>query len=110
MTLSLARAMVERGPGRRTGSREFVSMLESFLAYREHRYPEALALLDKFLGEAKSGYGRAGSRFETGDSAQCSSFIRALLCAELGRAEEARRDFAQARDQLKLALGDKPGP
>ena len=34
--------------------------------------------------------------------------MRALLDAELGRAEEARRDFAQARTQLKLALGDKP--
>ena len=32
-----------------------------------------------------------------------------MLCAELGRTEEARRDFAQARDQLRLALGNKPG-
>jgi hypothetical protein len=32
-----------------------------------------------------------------------------MLGAELGRTEEARRDFAQARAQLKLALGDMPG-
>ena len=31
-----------------------------------------------------------------------------MLSAELGHAEEARRDFAHARAQLKLALGDKP--
>jgi hypothetical protein len=32
-----------------------------------------------------------------------------MLCAELGRTEEARRDFAQAHNQLKLAVGGKPG-
>ena len=45
----------------------------------------------------------------TDPAQQASLFIRALLSAELGRTEEARRDFAQARAQLKLALGDKPG-
>src|SRR5262249_25471122 len=36
-------------------------------------------------------------------------FFRATLCAELGRADEALREFAQGRAQLKLARGDKPG-
>ena len=36
-------------------------------------------------------------------------FLRAILCAELGRVDEARRDFAEVGEQLKLALGDKPG-
>jgi hypothetical protein len=36
-------------------------------------------------------------------------FVRALLCAELERADDARRDFAKGRAALKLALGDKPG-
>ena len=53
---------------------------------------------------------RPGSSRVTNPAQQASSlFIRALLGAELGRAEDARRDFARARAQLKLALGDKPG-
>lgn len=36
-------------------------------------------------------------------------FLRAMLGAELGHTDEARRDFTRARAQLKLALGDKPG-
>jgi tetratricopeptide (TPR) repeat protein len=108
MTLSLARGMVERVARAPDWSGEFVSMLESFLALREHRYREALALLDKFVGEAKSGYGRAGSDLRPGFHA-IQSFVRARLCAELGLVEDARRDFAKGREALKRALGKKPG-
>ena len=110
MALSLARGMVERMARAPDWSGEFVSMLESFLALREHRYREALALLDKFVGEAKtkSGYGRAGSDSRPGFHAM-HSFVRARLCAELERADDARRDFAKGREALKRALGDKPG-
>jgi hypothetical protein len=31
-----------------------------------------------------------------------------LLLAELGRREEARQDFAQGREYLRLAIGDQP--
>jgi hypothetical protein len=83
-------------------------MLRSFLALREHRPAEALALLDKFVGEAKSGFGRVGSETRPGFHAT-HSFVRARLCAELGLVEDARRDFAKGRAAMKLALGDKPG-
>jgi len=108
MTLSLARGMVERLAGAPDWSGEFASMLESFLALRERRPAEALALLDKFVGEAKSGFGRASSETRPGFHAM-HSFVRARLCAELGHTEEARRDFAKGRAALKRALGDKPG-
>ena len=77
------------------------------LAYREHRYPEALVLLDRDLDTSSSRPGRQ-SKSDPAHQASCL-FLRALLGAELGRAEEARRDFAGARAQLNLALGDKPG-
>ena len=48
---------------------------------------------------------RGGSEL---DLVQLDALRGAMLGAELGRTDEARRDFAQAREQLKLALGDKP--
>ena len=77
------------------------------LTYREHRHPEALVLLDRFLDTL-------GSRLERSvllDPSYLAGYIftRALLGAELGRTDEAVRDFARARAQLKQALGDKPG-
>lgn len=108
MTLSLARGMAERVAGAPDWSREFTSQLESYLALRENRPAEALTLLDKFVGEGKSGLGRVGA--DTDPVIQATrSFLRARLCAELGRVEEARRDFAKGRADLKRALGDKPG-
>jgi len=78
------------------------------LALREHRPDEALVRLDKFLGEAQRGVGRVST--DSSPALQASrSFVRAQLCAELGRADEARRDFTKGRAALKLALGDKPG-
>jgi hypothetical protein len=88
------------------------AFLDAILVFREHRYKEALVLLDRSRDVDTS---RLGSEWVTDPAIQAYiHFSRALLCAELapaepGRAEEARRDFAQARAQLKLALGDKPG-
>jgi hypothetical protein len=108
MTLSLAPGMVERLAGAQDWSQEFASWMESILALRERRPAEALVLLDKFLGGAQGGIGRVSS--DSSPAWQAShSFVRALLCAELGRADEARRDFTKGRAALKLALGDKPG-
>ncbi len=107
-TLAVARALMDRADDGSIFIKLQINSVSAVLAYREHRYPEALALLDRFLATPSS---RPGSRVTLADPAQQagSRFIRAMLGAELGRTEEARRDFAQARDQLKLALGDKPG-
>ena len=107
-TLAMARALMDRADDGSIFIKLQINSVSAVLAYREHRYPEALALLDRFLATPSS---RLGSRVTLTDPAQQagSRFIRAMLCAELGRTEEARRDFAQARNQLKLAVGDKPG-
>jgi uncharacterized protein with PIN domain len=108
MTLSLAPGIVERVAGATDWSREWASLVESILALREHQPAEAIALLDKFNGEAKSGVGSVSAAKSPAVQA-CDLFVRALLCAELERANDARRDFAKGRATLKLALGDKPG-
>ena len=83
-------------------------MLQAYLALRERRPAEALVFLDKYGGEARSGFGRVLT--DSSPAMRGSlSFVRARLCAELGRADDARRDFAKGRADLKLALGDKPG-
>ena len=106
-TLALARSLVDRADDGSNLINLGINLVNAILAYREHRYPEALVLLDRFLDTPSS---RPGSRLVTDPAQQASSlFIRALLGAELGRTEEARRDFAQARARLKLDLGDKPG-
>ena len=105
--LTMARALLDRADEGSIGSNLRINLINAFLAYREHRYPEALVLLDRFLATPDSRPGSQRAR-EPGQQAS-SLFVRALLGAELGRAEEARRDFAHARARLKLALGDKPG-
>jgi len=108
MTLSLARGLAERVAGAPDWSQELASMLKAYLALREGRSAEALAFLDKYDGEAKSGPARV--LVDSSPAMRGSlSFVRARLCAELGRADDARRDFAKGRADLKLALGDKPG-
>ena len=105
--LALARGLLERAADGSIQSNIGLNSVRAVLAYREHRYSEALTLLDRFLSTPSS---RPGSRTVTDPYQQASSlFIRAMLGAELGHTEEARRDFAQARAHLKLALGDKPG-
>ncbi len=108
MTLSLAHGIVERLAGAQDWSQEVAALCDSMLALRELRHAEALAALDRYLGQVPVGVGRVSMDAVPAYKAK-SWFIRALLCAELGRTEEARRDFAQARAQLKLTLGDKPG-
>jgi serine/threonine protein kinase len=106
-TLALARGLLDRGDDGSVGSKIELAYTKAFLTYREHRYPEALVLLDRFLDTLGS---RLEKRIYSQPSAQAVYiFSRALLGAELGRTDEARRDFARARAQLKLALGDKPG-
>lgn len=108
MTLSLARGMVERIVGAQDTSQAFAALYESRLALREHRYAEALVLLDKFLGEAPNGFARAIS--DSSPAIQPGHrFTRARLCAELGRMEEARQEFARGRAELKRALGEDAG-
>jgi hypothetical protein len=104
--LTMARALLDRADDGSIGSNLRMNLINAFLAYREHRYPEALVSLDRFIASPGS---RPGSQRAREPSLQASSlFIRAMLGAELGRMEEARRDFAQGRAQLKLALGDNP--
>jgi hypothetical protein len=107
-TLAMARALMDRADDGSIFIKLQINAVSAVLAYREHRDPEALVLLDRFLGMPSS---RPGSGITLTDPAQQagSRFIRAMLCAELGRTEEARRDFAQAHNQLKLAVGGKPG-
>ena len=106
-TLALARGLLDRADDGSIGSKIAFAYANAFLTYREHRYSEALESLDWFLNTLGS---RMETRFYLEPSAQASLlFTRALLGAELGRTDEARRDFARARAQLKLALGDKPG-
>jgi len=107
-TLAIARALMDRADDGSIFIKLQINSVRAVLAYREHRYPEALVLIDRFLGTPSS---RPGTGVTLTDPAQQASsrFIRAMLCAELGRTEEACRDFAQARDHLKLAVGDKPG-
>ncbi len=106
-TLALARGLLDRADDGSIGSHMWLADANALLTYREHRYEEARVLLDRFLDTL-------GSRFDTREhllpAFQANYiFIRAVLVAELGRTDEARRDFARARAQLKLALGDKPG-
>ncbi len=106
-TLAMARALMDRADDGSLTGNVYMNGSNAILAYREHRYPEALGLLDRFLNMPGS---RPGSRTATDpDQQACSLFIRAMVDAELGRAEEARRDFVHARNQLQLAVGDKPG-
>lgn len=106
-TLAMARVLMDRADDGSIGSNLFRNPVNAVLAYREHRYPEALVLVDRYLDTPNS---RPGSQFVTDAAAQAFClFLRALLGAELERTEEARRDFARARAQLKLALGERPG-
>ena len=105
--LAMARGLLDRADDGSIDSNLHINGVNAALAYREHRYPEALVLLDRFLAPPIS---RPGRQQITDPTQQAPSlFLRAMLGAELGSADEARRDFAQARAQLKLALGDKPG-
>lgn len=110
-TQAMARGLLDRADDGSIGSNNWLADANASLTYREHRYPEALVLLDRFLDTL-------GSRLEARElllpaNQACFIFTRAVLVAELGRTDEARqearRDFARARAQLKLALGDKPG-
>ncbi len=98
---------MDRADDGSTGSNLFRNPVNAVLAYREHRYPEALALIDQYLDTPKS---RPGSHFVTDPAAQAFClFVRAMVSAELNRANEARLGFARARAQFKLAIGERPG-
>ncbi len=106
-TLAIARGLMERADDGSTMSNLLINAFRAILAYREHRYLEAMVSLDRYLATPNS------RRFsiivaDPGEQAW-NLFLRAMLNAELGRAEEARQDYARARAQLNLAVGDKPG-
>jgi hypothetical protein len=106
-TLAMARALLDRADDGSIMSNLHLSGVNAALAYRERRYREALVLLDRFLAPPIS---RLGRQQVTDPTQQASSlFLRAMLGAELEDANDARREFAHARAQLKLALGDTPG-
>ena len=106
-TLAVARGLMDRADDGSILSNLKINLVNATLAYREHRFHEALVLLDRFLDAPSS---RPGSQLVTSQGQQATSlFLRAMLGAELGQTEEARRDLGRARDQLKLALRDKPG-
>ena len=106
-TLAMARALLDRADDGSILSNLHIDGVNAALAYRERRYEEALVLLNRFLAPPIS---RPGRQQVTDPTQQAASlFLRAMLGAERGHPEEARRDFAQARTRLKLALGDKPG-
>ena len=111
-TRAIARTLMGRADD---GSRFMnfqIPSISAVLAYREGRYREALVLLGQFLATPSS---RPGGRAILEDHAQLagSRFMRAMICAQhertVERTEEAQRDFALARDQLKKAFWDKPG-
>src|SRR5690606_31250601 len=87
VTLSMAREIVKRLSGAQDWSRELATYVESILALREQHHAEALVLLDKFLGESGGGLARINADSTPGSQAK-RRFIRAMLCAELGRTDE----------------------
>jgi len=106
-TLAMARALLDRSDDGSIYSITSIDGANAALAYREHHYPEALALLDRDIDRHGSRLGRS---LGSDPAFQARAlFLRALLGAERGRADDARRDFGNARAQLKLALGGKPG-
>lgn len=106
-TLAMARALLDRSDDGSINSIFSIDGANAALAYREHHHLEALALLNRDIDRHGSRLGRSLDRDPAFQAR--ALFLRALLGAELGRADDARRDFGNARAQLKLALGDKPG-
>src|SRR5206468_2169554 len=106
-TVAMARATVERLADAQDWSRDFIDRLKALLAHREHRYADALRLLDKYRDTPITQ--PLSRRIHRLPGYQASiSFSRALLSTELGNKDDALRDFAQGRQLLKQALGNKP--
>ena len=106
-TLTMARALLDRADDGSIGSNINIAAANAALNYREHRSKEALVLLNREIDRYRSHLGRS---LDSDPAFYARAlFLRALLGAELGHTDEARRDFGNARTQLKLALGDKPG-
>ena len=80
-TLAMARALLDRAADGSINSNLHINGVNAALAYREHRYPEALVLLDRFLAPPIS---RPGRQQVTDPTQQAPSlFMRALLDAGL---------------------------
>ena len=107
-TLALARGMVERVSDAQDYSKELAPFFSAMLAWREHRPAEALAIMDRSLSDMQISALGPASEKHLSIRTRCS-FIRAMLCAELGRADEARGSFTKGREQLTRVLGDTPG-
>ena len=105
--LAVARALTDRVAGAHDWSRDFIGLLRASLAHREQRPAAALEFLDQFRSATRFGIIRASAQQQPCHRAEVA-FFRAMLGAELGRREEARQDFAQGREYLRLAIGDQP--
>lgn len=103
MTLDIARVMVDRVAEAHDWSRDLLLLLRSAISWREGRQAEAVQWIDAFRAEKRFGIFRAGFQSRPAPQARIA-FVRALLCAELGRGEEALKDYAQGCDQLKRSL------
>ena len=58
--LTMARAVLNRADDGSIGSNLRLNLINAFLTYREHRYPEALVLLDRFFATPDSRPGAKG--------------------------------------------------
>lgn len=105
MTLGIAKAMVERLNRAQNQSKDIIDWLRALAAYREHMYQEGLDFLDRFRN-ASLGSLSTLVRERPHNQAHIA-FLRAMLGAELGRTDDAGRDFTEGRKQQQLARGDK---
>ncbi len=108
MTMSLARGMVERVADAQDFSKELTPFFGAILAWREHRHAEALGIMERSLSDAQLAAFGPTSEKRLAIRTRCA-FLRAMICAELGRVEDARQHFAQGRERLQSALGNQPG-
>ncbi len=107
-TLAVCRVLVERVSRATDWSKDFLSRLKAELAFREHRYADALAILDQDLALSEHNRIRLTSDMKPMSQAK-SSFLGALIYAKLGRGEEARRNIVRGRGAQTLFFKDRSG-
>jgi hypothetical protein len=100
--LTVARAMINKAAAAHDWSKDYTDLHQAYLAHLEHEPAKALEHLDRFLTDTRLRSIAVFGRNRPGNRA-AASFFRATLCAELGRTEEARNNFAQGQEDLKRA-------
>lgn len=108
MTLSIARKLVERLQDAQDWSRDFVTIAEAKLAFREKRFNDALKLSDKFLEETQ------GSQIRLWDVNRpyiqaAYMFMRASIFAELQRNEKAQKNYVLGVESFNQKIKGKVG-